>query len=191
MRWHPPYNPGLETDHTERKAAVEKRSNKTRIQDILSRIKNINDIINCCDVSTIGSTVTVNNQFQHEHSELASINALNIHPVGFCFFSTPSSVSICFHLLHTARLRPHLSPPPTPKNKHTNASHTQKRTGENRAPRKCNISVFNIEVYKIRAEMGSMAICLFIYFIRGGGGKSAYQCLYLGGLGRRIGAHLI
>lgn len=137
-------------------------------------LKNINDIINCCDVSTTGSTVTVisvNNQFQHEHSELASINALNIHPVGFWFFSTPSSVSICFHLLHTARLPPHLSPPPTPKNKHTNASHTQKRTGENRAPRKCNISVFNIEVYKIRAEMGSMAICLFIYFIRGGGGN--------------------
>lgn len=117
----------------------------------------------------------------------ASIKVLNIHLV----FFTPSSVSICFHLLHTARLPPHLStPPPFPKNKHTNASHTQKRTGENRAPRKCNISVFNIEVYKIRAEMGSMAICLFIYFIRGWG-KSAYQCLYLGGLGHRIGAHLM
>lgn len=95
----------------------------------------------------------------------ASIKVLNIHLV----FFTPSSVSICFHLLHTARLPPHLSTPPLPENKHTNASHTQKRTGENRAPRKCNISVFNIEVYKIRAEMGSMAICLFIYFIRGWG----------------------
>lgn len=57
-----------------------------------------------------------------------------------------------------------LSPASPPKQ--TDISHTQKRTGENRAPRKCNISVFNIEVYKIRAEMGSMAICLFIYFIR-------------------------
>lgn len=119
----------------------------------------------------------------------ASINGLNIHPVGFFFFFY---TLICFHLLSFVAYRSASSSsfsPPNPKNKHTNASHTQKRTGENRAPRKCNTSVFNIEVYKIRAEMGSMAICLFIYFIRGGG--SAYQCLYLGGLGRRIRAHLI
>lgn len=116
---------------------------------------------------------------------------LNIHLI---IFLKSSSVSIFFHLLHSARasssspLLP-LRPPPPP-NKHTDISHTQKRTGENRAPRKCNISVFNIEVYKIRAEMGSMAICLFIYFIRRKK-KSAYQCMYLGGLGHGIGAHLI
>lgn len=117
---------------------------------------------------------------------------LNIHLI---MFLKSSSVSIFFHLLHSARVSsaslflPHPSLRLHPPNKLT-ISHTQKKTGENRAPRKCNISVFNIEVYKIRAEMGSMAICLFIYFIRRGK-KSAYQCMYLGGLGHCIGAHLI
>lgn len=113
---------------------------------------------------------------------------LNIHLI---IFLKSSSVSIFFHLLHFAQassasppLPPAPSRPPAPPpNKHSDISHTQKRTGENRAPRKCNISVFNIEVYKIRAEMGSMAICLFIYFIRRGGGEICLSVYVFGGPG--------
>lgn len=96
----------------------------------------------------------------------ASINALNIHPLGL--FLHPHLFPFAFICCIPLGFLLIFQPLPNPKNKHTNASHTQKRTEENRAPRKCNTSVFNIEVYKIRAEMGSMAICLFIYFIRGG-----------------------
>lgn len=83
-------------------------------------------------------------------------------------------VFICFHFSFICCVLLRRSPPllffcaslQLRLNKHTDISQTQKKTGENRAPRKCNISVFNIEVYKIRAEMGSIAICLFIYFLR-------------------------
>lgn len=86
-------------------------------------------------------------------------------------------VSIIFHVLHSAWASA-ASPLLPPPNKPSVIARTQNRTWENRAPRKCNISVFNIGVYKIRAEMGSMAICLFIYFIERK--KSAYLYVFGG-----------
>lgn len=107
---------------------------------------------------------------------------LNIHLI---IFLKSSSVSIFFHLLNSTQAS---SASPLfarclslNRLNNTEIYPIPKRgREENRAPRKCNISVFNIEVYKIRAEMGSMAICLFRYFLRRKK-KSAYQCMYFGG----------
>lgn len=125
--------------------------------------------------------LSVNEQFQYTHTAPTSTNFL---------------ISICSIFISLYLLSPHLFPfsficciliwlaphlfflYASPQNKHIDISHTQKRTGENSAPRKCNISVFNIEVYKIRAEMGSMAICLFIYFIRRGKNLPISVCIW-------------
>lgn len=68
MWWHAPYNPVLESGHTEQEAAAEQRYNKNTTQIVFQRIS---DIIHCCDVTPHGSTVTVisvNNEFQHKPS---------------------------------------------------------------------------------------------------------------------------
>lgn len=120
---------------------------------------------------------------------------LNIHLI---IFLKSSSVSIFFHLLNSTQASS-ASPLFARCLSLTQLNNTEiypipkRGREENRAPRKCNISVFNIEVYKIRAEMGSMAICLFRYFLRRRRRKkvclSAY--VFLGAWATVSPAHLI